>query len=146
MNYFTNHFSFLILDRILTENMNIVNNNNHTPIKTTGQHAEDRCCELVSPSEMLTGEQNLNDDMKQQNTKKKKRKCRGNRKAQHSRRRERHHRQQQIMNNDTNHMDQDLITIEDDSDHSEEDEQEQNHIQVCLKFNLKQNLSFLDTI
>ena len=73
----------------------------------------------------MTGEQNLNNDKQQQ---KKKKKCRGNRKTQRLRRRER--RKQERMNTDTNHMDQDIIMIEDNKKNSEGEEQ--GHIQVCL--------------
>jgi hypothetical protein len=72
-----------------------------TTLKTPSQDAQDRSYVLLSPTQIVNGEQNLDNDKKQQ--KKKKQKCRGNRKAQRFRRRER--RQQQIMNNDTNHMD-----------------------------------------
>ncbi|CAF1411824.1 unnamed protein product [Rotaria sordida] len=104
----------------LPDNKSDDNNNNNEPIKTPSQDAQGCWYELLSPTQVLTGEQNLNNDKKQQKTKKKK--CCGNQKAQCLRRRER--RQQQKMNHNTNHMDQSVIFIEDDNDDSENEEQQ----------------------
>jgi len=91
-----------------------------TTLKTPGRASQGFWYESLSPTQILTGEQNLNSNQKQR----KKKKCRGNRKAQHLRRRER--RRQEIMkNNDTNHMDQDIIITDDDNNDPTEDEQEQ---------------------
>ena len=78
-----------------------------TTLKTPGQASQGFWYESLSPTQILTGEQNLNSNQKQR----KKKKCRDNRKAQHLRRRER--RRQEIMkNNDTNHMDQDKSLLQ----------------------------------
>ena len=106
--------------------MNINTNNNQETIKTPSQDAQGRWQELLSPTQVLTGQvQNLDNNKKEQ---KKKKKCRGDRKAQRLRRRE--HQQQQNASNNTNHMEQNFVSIMDDNDDLEGKEEEQ--IQVCL--------------
>ena len=73
------------------------NDNNNGSIKNPSQDAQGRWHEMLSTTQVLTGEQNLENDKKQQ--KKKKKKCCGDRKAQHLRRRERR-RQQKVNAND----------------------------------------------
>lgn len=109
-------------------------NNNHD----LSQDAQGRWWEMLSPTQVLTGQQNLNNHKKQQQ--KKKQNCHGNRKEQHKRRRIRRQ-QQKTDNNHTNHMDQDVIIILDDNDGSEGEKHTQ--IQVCLEFIFEKVLIFV---
>jgi hypothetical protein len=81
-------------------------------LATPSQDAQGRWDELLSPTQVLTGQLNLNNNMRQQEQQhQKKKKCHGNRKEQHKRRRIRR-RQQQQMNKNTNHMDRDILINE----------------------------------
>ncbi|CAF2971529.1 unnamed protein product [Rotaria sp. Silwood2] len=101
-----------------------LSNDTSTIVRHNGlsQDAQGRWFELLSPTQILTGQQqNLENNKKQQ----KKKKCHGNRKQQHQRRRLRRQQMKQ-NNNPTNHIQQDiLIVIDDTDDNPEEDGQEQ---------------------
>ena len=90
--------------------MNYIGRNRTTAIgNTPSQDAQGRWDELLSPTQVLTGQLNLNKNMTQQEQQhQKKKKCHGNRKEQYKRRRIRRRRQQQ-MNRNTNHMDQNIL-------------------------------------
>ncbi len=91
--------------------MNSSNRNRTTAILTTpSQDAQGRWDELLSPTQVLTGQLNLNNNLKQQEQQhqKKKKKCHGNRKEQYKQRRLRR-RQQQQLNKNPNHMNRDVL-------------------------------------
>ena len=98
------------------------------------QDAQSRWWEVLSQTEILIErEQNLCADKEKH---KKKKKCHGNRKEQHRRRRERRHRQQkQQINHNTNHINQNIITVMENNVDPIRQQNEQ--IQVCSQFILE---------
>ncbi|CAF4147799.1 unnamed protein product, partial [Rotaria sordida] len=96
------------------------------------QDAQGRWQELLSPTQLLTGqEQNLDNNNEKQPKKKKRH---GNRKRQHQRRRLR--RQQHKQNNTTtNHTNQDILIVIDDTDDNPEEDNEEQPIQQNVQNN-----------
>ncbi|CAF4487867.1 unnamed protein product [Rotaria sp. Silwood2] len=93
------------------------------------QDAQGHWYELLSPTQVLTGQQqNLENSKKQQ----KKKKCHGNRKQQHQRRRLRRQQMKQ-NNNPTNHIQQDILIVIDDTDDNPEEDGEEQQIQKDTK-------------
>ncbi|CAF3388326.1 unnamed protein product, partial [Rotaria sp. Silwood2] len=94
--------------------------------------AQGRWYELLSPTQVLTGQQQNLDNNNEKEPKKKKR--HGNRKQQHQRRRLR--RQQHKQNNTTtNHTDQRILIVIDDTDDNPEENNEEQPIQQDIQNN-----------
>ena len=64
-----------------------MNNNHNEPIKTPSQDAQGCWYELLSPTQVLTGQEQHLQGNNQEQQEQKKKKCRGNRNAQRLRRR-----------------------------------------------------------
>lgn len=89
------------------------------------QEGQGRQYELLSPTQVLSGQvQNLDNNHKEQ----KKKKYHGNRKKQHKRRRLR--RQQQKVNNTTKHKEQNIITVVNSINNHPNQEERDNYMEV----------------